>query len=48
MSSGNNMQQVDIKMLEKVVKAYTHMLRGPDTHLVPAAVSGVKDHIVYR
>jgi hypothetical protein len=40
------MQQVDIKMLEKVVKACTHMC--PDTHLVPVAVGGVKDHTVYR
>jgi hypothetical protein len=40
------MQQADIKMLEKVVKVYTHRLRGPDTQLIPVAVSGVKDHSV--
>jgi hypothetical protein len=32
--------QVDVKMLEKVVKAYAHMLKCPDIRPTPAAVGG--------
>lgn len=35
-------------MLENVVKAYAHMLRGPYSHVVLVAVGGVKVHNVYR
>jgi hypothetical protein len=38
------MQRVDVKTLNKVVKAYTHRRRGPDIQLIPVAIGGVKDH----
>jgi hypothetical protein len=40
--------KIDIKMLEKAVKLYAHMLRSPDTHLIPVVVGGVKVNNVYR
>jgi hypothetical protein len=44
--TGNNKCQLDVKMLKKVVKVYTHRLRGPDIQLIPAAEGGVNDCIV--
>lgn len=44
--TGNNKCQLDIEMLKKVVKVYTHRLRGLDIQLIPSALGGVSDCIV--
>jgi hypothetical protein len=37
------MQQAEVKMLEKVVKVYTHRLRGTDIQFITVVVGGMKD-----
>jgi hypothetical protein len=42
-STGNTMQQADVKMIKKLMKAYTHKLRGSYIQHIPVAGGQVID-----
>jgi hypothetical protein len=46
-STGTNMQQADVKTLEKMVKAYIQMSRGPDIQLVPVTAGRVLEYHIH-